>query len=47
MVTLTKEPQVQVHEPEPSSLACEKGEDNGPITVDELIHELICVVHHS
>lgn len=44
MVTLTKEP--QVHEPEQSSLAPEKAEDNGeerPFTVDELIEELIRV----
>ena len=48
MVTLTKQP--QVHEPEQSPFACETAEDyveECPITVDELIDELICVVHHS
>ena len=48
MVTLTKEP--QIHEPEQFSLACEETQDymeECPITVDELIDELICAVHHS
>ena len=48
MVTLTKEP--QVHEPQQSPFACENAEDyvdDWPITVDDLIDELICDVHHS
>ena len=48
MVTLTKEP--QVHEPDQIWIGCEKAEDHvdeSPVTVDELIDELICVVHHS